>query len=111
VHFSIRPSQWWRDVRVACGTIQVFESAEEAKRWAERFGWNEGEYISLQTCWELAEVCLLLFFLSYLTLYMLSDWVQVWYHDKGTFEYERKTAEEAVEVYDGLGMTSEFWRS
>jgi hypothetical protein len=38
VHFSVSPSEWWKDVRYTCSTIQIFESEEEVVGWVyDRF--------------------------------------------------------------------------
>ncbi|KAL2862220.1 alkylmercury lyase family protein [Aspergillus lucknowensis] len=90
VHFSVPPSTWWRDVRFACGTIQVFASRQEAHEWPAKRGFHSGDIISLETAWALSKE---------------------WYHDKHEHGYNRKSAEEVKELYTRLGMTSDFWSS
>ncbi|KAK2746979.1 hypothetical protein FQN57_002551 [Myotisia sp. PD_48] len=88
IHFSIPPSRWWDNVRLACGTIQLFASEAEAREWPEKYGFRKGAYMDLATLWELSKV---------------------WYHDKHRYEYERKTSEEVRKIYSELGMSSPYW--
>ena len=62
-HFSVPAAQWWTDVRFACGTILTFPSVEEVDDWTVQRGFRRGESLGVETLWELAKVCLLLFFL------------------------------------------------
>ncbi|KAK9321099.1 hypothetical protein V1517DRAFT_184841 [Lipomyces orientalis] len=90
VHFSLPPKIWWTDVRFACGTIQLFASKQEALEWPRKYCFYPGEIMTVKTLWSLSKA---------------------WYHDKHTYEYERKTAAEAEDLFNGLGMTSDFWRT
>ncbi|OCL07574.1 hypothetical protein AOQ84DRAFT_408710 [Glonium stellatum] len=89
VHFAVPLKSWWTDVRFACGTIQLFDSEEEALAWPKKRGFNEGELMSLDTLWKLSKI---------------------WYHDKHTYEYCRKSSDEVIKLFEDLGLTSTFWR-
>ncbi|KAA8651305.1 uncharacterized protein ATNIH1004_000186 [Aspergillus tanneri] len=89
-HFSIPPVKWWKDVRFACGTIQIFPSKQEALEWPKKYGFYTGEIMTLENLWLLSKA---------------------WYHDKHTYEYERKTPAEVETLFNQLGMSSEFWKS
>lgn len=56
VHFSIPPAKWWKDVRFACGTIQVFGSKEQALEWPKKYGFYSGEIMTVETLWRLSKV-------------------------------------------------------
>ncbi|KAK0660336.1 hypothetical protein DIS24_g3437 [Lasiodiplodia hormozganensis] len=88
VHFSAPPSTWWVDVKFACGTIHVFKDKAEANDWCETHGFRHGAIMDLDTMWKLSKA---------------------WYEDKASYDYNRKTAEEKTELYEGLGMVSDFW--
>ncbi|KAK2776546.1 hypothetical protein FQN52_003443 [Onygenales sp. PD_12] len=90
VHFSVPPSKWWDNVRFACGTIQLLASEGEAEEWAGKYGFWKGEVMDVSTLWGLSKV---------------------WYHDKHTYGYERKTPKEAFAIFDKLGLTSTYWSS
>jgi hypothetical protein len=55
-HFSVPPSTWWRDVRFACGTFQLFSSRQEAEEWPRKHAFHSGDIISLETLWLLSKV-------------------------------------------------------
>ncbi|KAI1929813.1 hypothetical protein LOZ58_000630 [Ophidiomyces ophidiicola] len=90
VHFSIPPSKWWDNVRLACSTIQIFATEAEAKEWPGKYGFLEGEYMDLGALWRLSKA---------------------WYHDKHRYEYTRKTPNEVFELFEELGMSSSYWKS
>ncbi|KAK2804614.1 hypothetical protein FQN51_001815 [Onygenales sp. PD_10] len=90
VHFSVPPSKWWDNVRFACGTIQLLASEGEAEEWAGKYGFWKGEVMDVSTLWGLSKV---------------------WYHDKHTYGYERKTPKETSAIFDELGLTSTYWSS
>ncbi|KAF5858673.1 hypothetical protein ETB97_003888 [Aspergillus alliaceus] len=89
-HFSIPPVKWWGDVRFACTTIQIFATKQEALEWPQKYGFYSGEIMTLKTLWLLSKA---------------------WYHDKHTYGYDRKTAEEVETLFNQLGMTSDFWKA
>ncbi|KAE8154521.1 hypothetical protein BDV25DRAFT_126412 [Aspergillus avenaceus] len=89
-HFSIPPVKWWGDVRFACGTIQMFATKQEALEWPVKYGFYSGEIMTLKTLWLLSKA---------------------WYHDKHTYEYDRKTSAEVEDLFNELGMTSGFWKA
>ncbi|KAK6356704.1 hypothetical protein TWF718_001046 [Orbilia javanica] len=89
VHFCVPPSTWWTDVRFACGTIHVFKNGSEAASWCKQFGFKSGEILGLDAMWKLSKS---------------------WYHDKASFEYNRKTPDEKAQLFDSLGMVSGFWQ-
>lgn len=55
-HFSIPPGKWWKDVRFACGTIQMFATKAEALEWPQKYGFYSGEIMTLETLWSLSKV-------------------------------------------------------
>ncbi|OOF93323.1 hypothetical protein ASPCADRAFT_407523 [Aspergillus carbonarius ITEM 5010] len=88
-HFSIPPGKWWKDVRFACGTIQMFATKAEALEWPQKYGFYSGEIMTLETLWSLSKA---------------------WYHDKHTYDYDRKTPAEVDALFNELGMISDFWK-
>ncbi|KAK7738304.1 hypothetical protein SLS63_002640, partial [Diaporthe eres] len=77
--FCTPPSTWWTDVHYACSTIQLCTTRNEAEKYHERHGFGKGDIMSAETLWELS---------------------LAWYGDKHTYEYTRKTPEEAKELYN-----------
>jgi hypothetical protein len=67
----------------------LFRSEEHIDRWAEMRKAPRGETLSMQQLWGLASV---------------------WYHDRLSPDWRRRTAEEAQEVFESLGLTGEFWK-
>jgi hypothetical protein len=67
----------------------LFRSEEHIDRWTETRNVPRGATLSMQQIWGLASV---------------------WYHDRLSPAWRRRTAEEAEEVFESLGLTGEFWR-
>ena len=67
----------------------LFRSEEHADRWYEAKGLPEGATLSLDQQWELA---------------------RIWYRDRASRGWRRRTPDEAQAVFAGLGLTGEFWR-
>ncbi|EXJ70364.1 uncharacterized protein A1O5_06432 [Cladophialophora psammophila CBS 110553] len=88
--FSAPPSQWWTDVRFACGGIQICTSELEAQNFHAKHGLHYGDVISLDKLWELSKA---------------------WYSDKATYDYERKTPQEAKKLFEDLGLDLRYWIS
>jgi len=57
--------------------------------WCEERGLQPGGIIPLDTCWRLA---------------------RAWYHDRLEESWRRKSAEEVRELFETLGLTSDFWQ-
>ena len=66
----------------------LFRSEEHVHRWCRRWGLPLGEIFSLEQQRGLA---------------------QAWYSDRMAPDWRRKTPEEVVAIFSGLGLTSEFW--
>lgn len=67
----------------------AFRSEAHVNRWCERTGLPKGASFSLETAWRLADA---------------------WYRDRLSPSWRRRTPEEARAVFDGLGLTGDFWR-
>jgi hypothetical protein len=66
----------------------LFRSEEHIDRWTETRKAPRGATLSMQQLWGLASV---------------------WYHDRLSPSWRRRTAEEAEEVFESLGLTGDFW--
>ena len=67
----------------------LFRSEEHVKAWSRSRGLATGATLTLQQQWELAHV---------------------WYADRMSPDWRRRTPEEAEAVFTSLGLTGEFWR-
>jgi hypothetical protein len=67
----------------------LFRSEEHIDRWAEARRAPRGATLTMQQLWGLASV---------------------WYHDRLSPTWRRRTAEEAEEVFAGLGLKDGFWK-
>ena len=67
----------------------LFRSEEHIDRWYRRGGAASGATLTLDQQWELA---------------------RIWYADRMTPDWRRRTPEEAEAVFSSLGLTGEFWR-
>jgi Alkylmercury lyase len=67
----------------------LFRSEEHMNRWYQRQGIPMGAILTLEQQWELA---------------------RLWYSDRMSAEWRRRTPEEAESVFTSLGLTGEFWR-
>ncbi|KIW88563.1 uncharacterized protein Z519_10609 [Cladophialophora bantiana CBS 173.52] len=88
--FSAPPSQWWIDVRFACSGIQICTTEPEAQKFHAKHGLYYGYVISLDKLWELSKA---------------------WYSDKATYDYDRKTPQEAKKLFEDLGLDMRYWMS
>ena len=67
----------------------LFRSEEHVRAWYERRGIATGAFLSLRQGWDLG---------------------RIWYADRMSPEWRRRTAEEAEAVFASLGLASDFWR-
>jgi hypothetical protein len=67
----------------------LFRSEEHVDRWSQRRGLARGAMLSLDQLWGLA---------------------RIWYADRMTADWRRRTPQEAEQVFAGLGLTGDFWR-
>jgi hypothetical protein len=67
----------------------LFRSEEHIAAWSRRRGSTTGATLTLDQQWELA---------------------RIWYADRMTPDWRRRTPDEAEAVFAGLGLTGEFWR-
>lgn len=67
----------------------LFRSEEHVRNWYERHGMPLGAIFSLEQQWELA---------------------RIWYADRMSRAWRRRTAEEVEAVFNSLGFTGEFWQ-
>jgi hypothetical protein len=67
----------------------AFRSEAHVDRWCEQSGIGRGSAFPLETSWRLADV---------------------WYRDRLSPDWRRRTAEEAEAVFAGLGLTGDFWK-
>jgi hypothetical protein len=67
----------------------LFRSEEHVEAWYREQGIPIGATLTLEQQWELA---------------------RIWYADRLSPEWRRRTAEEAEAVFAGLGLIGDFWR-
>lgn len=67
----------------------LFRSEEHVATWYQRLGISPGATLTLEQQWELA---------------------RVWYADRMSPQWRRRTPEEAEAVFADLGLTGAFWR-
>lgn len=67
----------------------LFRSEEHVTRWTERRQTQFGATLTPQQGWQLATI---------------------WFEDRLSADWRRKTPEEAQAVFDSLGLVGEFWR-
>ena len=67
----------------------LFRSEEHVERWRVAGGHPRGGLLTLDQLWSLA---------------------RTWYRDRLDEGWRRRTAEEAEEVFGGLGLVGDFWR-
>ena len=67
----------------------LFRSEEHVKNWYRSQGIPTGASLSLEQQWELA---------------------RVWYSDRMSPDWRRRTPEEAEVIFASLGLTGEFWQ-
>jgi hypothetical protein len=67
----------------------LFRSEEHVGAWYRRRASSKGATLTLEQQWELA---------------------RLWYADRLSPDWRRRTPEEAETVFASLGLTGEFWR-
>jgi len=67
----------------------LFRSEEHVKSWYQKQGVPTGAILTLEQPWELA---------------------RLWYTDRMSPDWRRRTPTEAQAVFASLGLTGEFWR-
>ena len=67
----------------------LFRSEEHVNAWYRRSGIATGTMLTLEQQWELA---------------------RIWYADRRSPDWRRRTPEEAEAAFASLGLTGDFWR-
>jgi hypothetical protein len=67
----------------------LFRSEEHVRRWYQKQGMTTGVTLTLEQQWELA---------------------RLWYADRMSPEWRRRTPEEAEAAFARVGLTGDFWR-
>ena len=67
----------------------LFRSEEHVRRWYKKQGMRTGSTLTLEQQWELA---------------------RLWYADRMSPEWRRRTPEEAEAAFARVGLTGDFWR-
>lgn len=67
----------------------LFRSEEHVDVWSKSRGLERGGTMTPDQAWRLADA---------------------WYADRMSPNWRRRTADEAQAVFDGLGLTGDFWR-
>ena len=67
----------------------LFRSEEHVETWYQRRGIPAGVIVTLEQQWELA---------------------RIWYSDRMSSDWRRRSPEEAEAVFTSLGLTDGFWR-
>ena len=67
----------------------LFRSEEHLKRWLDERQLSRGALLTLAQQWELA---------------------RIWYADRMSPQWRRRTPEEAERVFADIGLTGPFWR-
>jgi Alkylmercury lyase len=88
-HLLVPAAHWWDDVVATCSTIRLACDPLHVRAWAaSENGGNVGAVVDLETLWRMATV---------------------WYRDRLRDDFRRRTAQEANEIFSGLGLTGPFW--
>jgi hypothetical protein len=69
--------------------MRLFRSEEHVQRWSARSGIAVGAVFPVSALWTLA---------------------QLWYHDRLSRTWRRRTMDEAHDVFAQSGLTGAFWR-
>ncbi len=89
MHFPTGPKRWWDNPYCPCGNILFFTSRESIEAWCVRHGRPMGAVLAMETAIRLAEL---------------------WFGDYAAPEWQRKTPEQAEDIFVGLGLEGEFWK-
>ena len=66
----------------------LFQSEEWIDKWCKRKDLEHGEVLTIQQVWELSKL---------------------WYDNRLSLEYHGRSAEQVVEIFRQVGLTSKFW--
>jgi len=88
VHYAIPAAHWWDDIGYNCSKMLLFLSAEHRDTWLAARSLRQGATLSVVKQWDLA---------------------RVWYGNRMSPEWRRRTPEEAQAVFESLGLTGPFW--
>ena len=69
--------------------MALFRSEEHVSRWAASAGRPVGAVFTLDALWKLA---------------------QLWFHDRLSPDWRRRTMDEAHAIFESCGLTGPFWR-
>lgn len=88
VHFAIPPARAWDNVHQHCSLVLPFHSLNEIDDWCKRHGVAVGEALPLKT---------------------VADLARAWYGSHADRHWRKWTVQQALEIFEGVGLTSEFW--
>ncbi len=90
VHFPLPFGRWYDDLIHTCATMLLFRSDAVVDDWCAATGEPRGETVPLAQVWALS---------------------QAWYANRMDPTYRGRTAEQAVAVFEQVGLRSAFWRT
>ena len=88
-HILVPAAHWWDDIGFNCANMLLFRSEDHVEAWYRSRGMRTGAMLSLKQQWDLA---------------------RIWYSDRLSAEWRRRTPEEAEAVFSSLGLSGPFWR-
>lgn len=89
VHFPIPASKFWDNVIYTCSMMLIFKNENEIDEWCKHHNKPKGEVLPIDQVWALA---------------------QIWYGNYLDTDFKRKTKEIAENMFEQVGLTSEFWK-
>ncbi|WP_394837763.1 alkylmercury lyase family protein [Pendulispora rubella] len=89
VHFALPPRDAWANVVHFCSTVLPFRSADDVARWCERHRLPQGAIVSAERTLDLA---------------------RAWYGHHLDRDWRKWTLHEAQGIFEGAGLTGEFFR-
>lgn len=89
MHVALPVAHWWDNVCYTCSTILFFRDEARVNAWSAAHGINRGAILTMRQAWDLA---------------------RLWYGNALSPDWRRKTAHEAEELFERLGLTGDFWR-
>ncbi len=89
VHFPIPANKFWDNVIYTCSMMLIFKDENEIDEWCKQYNKPKGEVLPIQQVWELA---------------------QIWYGNYLDTDFKRKTKEIAENMFEKVGLTSNFWK-